>query len=114
MEDLLDRALSERPVRLWIPACGAGEQAYSVAMLLIEHFHSYGRQPNIRIFATDTEANSIRVARAGVYSETDLQGLSAARLQHFFLRHGTNRYRVSPVLRDCVVFASHDFDYYPP
>jgi PAS domain S-box-containing protein len=114
MEDLLDRALTERPVRIWIPGCGAGEQAYSIAMLLVEHFHGYGRQPNVRIFATDSEANAIRVARAGVYSDTDLQAVSAARLQHFFMRHGTNRYRVSPVLRDCVVFAIHDFDNDPP
>jgi PAS domain S-box-containing protein len=114
MEDLLDRALIERPVRIWIPGCGAGERAYSIAMLLIEHFHSCGRQPNLRIFATDTEANSIRVARAGVYSDTDLQTVSAERLQHFFLRHGTNRYRVSPVLREFIVFAMHDFANDPP
>jgi PAS domain S-box-containing protein len=114
MEDLLDRALTERPVRIWIPGCGAGQQAYSIAMLLTEHFHSYGRQPNVRIFATDSEANSIRVARTGVYCDTDLRAVSAARLRHFFMPHGTNRYRVSPVLRDCVVFAIHDFDNDPP
>ncbi len=114
MEDLLDRALTDQPLRLWIPACGTGEQAYSIAMLLSEHCHSYGRQPNVRIFATDTEANSIKVARAGVYCDADLQGVSAARIQQFFQRHGTNRYRVSPALRDSVVFAIHDFDNDPP
>ena len=114
MEDLLDRARADQPVRLWIPACGTGEQAYSIAMLLSEHFHSYGRQPNVRIFATDTEANFIKVARAGVYCAADLQGISGARLQQFFQRHGTNRYRVSPALRDCIVFAIHDFDNDPP
>jgi chemotaxis methyl-accepting protein methylase len=62
MEDLLDRALTERPVRIWTPGCG------------------YGRQPNVTIFATDSEANSIRVARAGVYCDTDLRAVSAARL----------------------------------
>lgn len=114
LDDLLDRASSERPVRIWIPACGAGEQAYCVAMLLLEHFHSCGRQPNVRIFATDTEANSIRVARAGVYTDSDLKALSAERMQNFFLRHGDNRYRASPALRDCVVFAMHDLDNDPP
>jgi PAS domain S-box-containing protein len=114
MQDLLDRALTEQPVRIWIPGCGTGAYAYSIAMLLIEHFHGCGRQPNVRIFATDGEANSIRVARAGVYADPDLQDVSATRLQHFFQRHGTNRYRVSPVLRDCVVFALHDFENDPP
>jgi two-component system sensor kinase FixL len=112
--DLLDRALLARPVRIWIPGCGTGEQAYSIAMLLVEHSHSYGRQPNVRIFATDTEANSIKVARAGVYSESDLNGVSAARLQDFFQRHGTNRYRVTAALRDYVVFARHDLIDDPP
>ena len=114
MEDLLERALGERPVRLWIPGCGAGEHAYSVAMLLMEHFRTYGRPLNLKIFATDTEANSIKVARAGIYSDSDLQQVPATRLQHFFVRHGTNRHRVSPALRDCVVFAIHDFDNDPP
>jgi PAS domain S-box-containing protein len=114
MEDLLDRALTEQPVRIWVPGCGTGAHAYSIAMLLLEHFQSYGRQPNVRIFATDSEANSIRVARAGVYADSDLQEVCVTRLQHFFQRHGTNRYRVSPLLRDCVVFALHDFDNDPP
>src|SRR3977135_4014415 len=86
--DLLERALPERPARVWIPACATGEEAYSIAMLLIEHFEPCGRQPNVRIFATDTEANCITVARAGVYAEPDLMGLSTVRLQRFFQRHG--------------------------
>jgi chemotaxis methyl-accepting protein methylase/PAS domain-containing protein len=114
IEDLLDRALTEQPVRIWIPDCGIGERAYAIAMLLIEHFKSHGRQPNFRIFATDTEANSINLARAGVYPESDLQEVAAAHLESFFLRHGAHRYRVSPELRACVVFAIHDFDNDPP
>jgi two-component system sensor kinase FixL len=114
VEDLLDRALGERPVRIWIPGCGTGEQAYSIAMLLVEHFHSYHRQPNVRIFATDTEANSIMVARAGVYPEADLEGLSGPRLQQFFQPHGTNCFRVTNALRGYVVFARHDLENDPP
>ncbi len=114
MEDLPDRALGGGAVRIWIPGCGTGEQAYSIAMLLVEHFSSCGRQPNARIFATDTDANSIEVARAAVYSESDLQCVSAARLQQFFQRQETNRYQVTAALRACVVFAKHDLDHDPP
>ena len=114
MEDLLDRALTEQTVRVWVPACGTGAHAYSIAMLLIEHFHSHGHQPNLRIFATDCDANSIRVARAGVYCDSELREVSGTRLQRFFQRHGSNRYSVNPALRDCVVFALHDFDSGPP
>ena len=114
VEDLLDRATAEAPLRVWIPGCGTGEQAYSIAIVLTEHFHTCGRGLNVRIFATDTDANSIKVARAGVYAESDLGNVSAARLQHFFQRHGANRYHVNAALRDCVVFARHDLDNDPP
>jgi PAS domain S-box-containing protein len=114
VEDLLDCATPENPARIWIPACGTGEEAYSIAMLLIEHFQTYGRQPNLRVFATDTETNSIEVARAGVYAESDMIGVSAQRLQRFFQHYGSNRLQVSAALRDCVVFATHDLENDPP
>src|SRR5438105_9943967 len=108
VEDLLDRATSAEPARIWVPACGTGAEAYSVAMLLLEHFEAYGRQPDLRVIATDTETNSIEVARAGVYAESDLTGVSAQRLQRFFQRCGSNRLQVSVALRECVVFATRD------
>ena len=114
VEDLLDCATPDNPARIWIPACGTGEEAYSVAMLLIEHFQAYGRQANLRVFATDTETNSIEVARAGVYAESDVIGVSAPRLQRFFQHYGSNRLQVSAGLRDCVVFAHHDLQNDPP
>src|SRR5262245_27652526 len=114
VEDLLDRTTAERPARIWIPACGTGEEAYSIAMLLIEHFQTYGRQPNVRIFATDSDPGAIKAARAGVYAEADLIGVSPGRMQRFFQCHGVNRFRVSPALRECVVFAAHDLEHDPP
>lgn len=114
IEDLLDRAPAARPLRIWIPACGTGEEAYSLAIVLLEHFATYGRELDVRIFATDREANSIAVARAGVYRETDLSQLTAVRMQQFFQRLGAGRYRVSARLRNCVVFARHDLERDPP
>src|ERR1700730_17430178 len=99
VEELLDCATADNPARIWIPACGTGEEAYSIAMLLIEHFQAYGRQPNLRVFATDSETNSIELARAGVYAESDMAGVSARRLQGFFHQYGSNRLQVSAALR---------------
>src|SRR5262249_25836736 len=98
VEDLLDRATRERPARIWVPACASGEEASSIAMLLIEHFVTYGREPSVRIFASDADPNAIRTARAGVYAEADLIGVSPVRLQRFFQRHGTNRFKVNAAL----------------
>jgi PAS domain S-box-containing protein len=114
IEDLLDRAMAARPVRIWIPACGTGEEAYCLAIVLLEHFASYGRELNVRIFATDRDANSIAAAQAGVYAESDLSQLTAVRLQRFFQRQGPDRYRVSAPVRDCIEFAKHDLEHDPP
>ncbi len=110
VEELLERATSESGARVWVPACGAGEEAYSIALLLMEHFQAYGRQPNLQIFATDADSGAIRTARTGVYPESDLLGVSLSRMQRFFLRNGTNQLRVCPALRDRVVFATHDLE----
>ncbi len=114
IEDLLDRAMAAQPLRIWIPACGTGAEAYCLAIVLLEHFSTYGRDLNVRIFATDREANSIEVARAGVYAESDLSQLTAARLQRFFQRHEPGRYRAGAPLRDCIVFAKHDLEHDSP
>ena len=114
VEDLLDCATADNCARIWIPACGTGEEAYSIAMLLIEHFQGYGREPNLRVFATDAETNAIEVARAGVYAESDMVGVSAQRMQRFFQRYGSNRLQVDAALRNCVVFATHDLENDPP
>lgn len=108
VEELLDRAAPQSPARIWIPSCGTGEEAYSIAMLLLEHFQSYGRPANVQIFATDSDANSVRIARAGVFQENALAGVSLPRIQRFFQRSGPNQLRVNAALRDCVVFAAHD------
>ena len=114
VEELLDRATAQSPARVWVPACRSGEEAYSIAMLLMEHFQAYGRQTNVQIFATDPDADSIRAARAGTYSESELIGVSQARLQRFFQCGSVNQLRVSAALRDCVIFATHDLQQDPP
>lgn len=110
VEELLERSAANNAVRIWIPSCGTGEEAYSIAIVLLEHYLAYGRQPNLQIFATDADQDAIRTARAGVYSESDLIGVSLARVQRFFQAQGTNRMRVCAGLRDHVVFAVHDLE----
>src|SRR6202008_4946614 len=68
----------------------------------------------VRIFATDADPNAIQVARAGVYAESDLTGLSAPRLQRFFHPHSTNRLRGNAAVRDSIAVAAHDLDHDPP
>jgi two-component system CheB/CheR fusion protein len=111
---LVQRARIEAPARVWVAGCATGEDAYSIAMLLIERCAAGGVQPNFRVFATDADEASINIARAGDYIEPALAHVSAERRRKFFHWLGTDRFQVSAALRNCVVFASHDLTVDPP
>jgi two-component system, chemotaxis family, CheB/CheR fusion protein len=102
---------SGEPIRIWVPGCATGEEAYSLAMLLNEAVD--GRRDRVQLFATDISNNALKVARAGLYPEVISADVSPERLRRFFVRDG-NGYRVIKPLRDTVVFASQDIKGDPP
>jgi two-component system, chemotaxis family, CheB/CheR fusion protein len=109
---LTDRE-ADRPVRVWVPGCATGEEAYTVAILLQEAMEKLERTFPVKIFATDLNPQSIEHAREGLYPETIAADLTERRLGRFFLRFG-NQYRVNAQLRDMVVFSLHDLTRDPP
>ncbi len=100
-------------LRVWVPGCATGEEAYSLAMLLCEHMDKVDRPPKIRIFATDIDEASITTARLGVYPSTLVEGLSAARLERFFNKTHAG-YVVSREIRQCCTFSPHNLVRDPP
>jgi two-component system, chemotaxis family, CheB/CheR fusion protein len=94
-------------VRVWVPACATGEEAYSIAMLLQEQLRRVDSPPALQIFATDLDEDAIRVAREGVYPAAIAADVSEERLRRFFAREPRG-FRVRAELREPVVFASHD------
>ncbi len=64
---LVARPSQDIPLRVWVPSCATGEEAYSIAMLLFEAFAAAGKPPNIQIFASDINQQSINIARRGIY-----------------------------------------------
>lgn len=94
-------------VRVWVPACATGEEAYSIAILLSEHASRLESPPSIQIFATDLDEEAIQAARDGTYPETIAADVSRERLRRYFQEvHG--RYRVRKEVREQVLFAVHD------
>src|SRR5687768_1476600 len=71
-------------VRVWVPACATGEEAYSLAMLLAEHASAVPVPPAIQIFGTDLDADAIATAREGFYTGPEVADLPEARLRRFF------------------------------
>ncbi len=94
-------------VRVWSPACATGEEAYSLAVLLLEHARRLDSPPALQVFACDLDEESIAAARAGHYPEAIAADVSEERLRKFFVKdhHG---YRVRRELREMVLFAAHD------
>ncbi len=100
-------------VRVWVPGCATGEEAYSIAMLLREHAETLAAPPPLQVFASDIDEEALQVARAGLYTLNDVADVSPERLRRFFtkVRDG---FGVRRELRETVLFASHDLLKDPP
>jgi len=100
-------------IRVWVPACATGEEAYTLAILLAETLGSSLSQFRIQIFATDIDLNALAVARKGSYAESALVDLEPGLAIRYFQKVG-NRLEVSRTLRDMVVVARQNLVQDPP
>src|SRR6185436_7685699 len=103
----------EDPIRIWIPGCATGEEAYSVAMALVEFTEEQITTLPIQIFATDVSEAAVEFARAGTYPDSITGDVSPERLRRFFSRVDGS-YRISKTIRDMCVFARQDLTRDPP
>ncbi len=101
------------PIRIWVPGCSTGEEAYSLAIRLLEYLGTNSDAIPIQIFGTDISEKALDKARAGFYPESIEADLSPAQLRRFFMR-ATGGYRVSKAVRELCVFAPHDLIRDPP
>jgi two-component system CheB/CheR fusion protein len=100
-------------VRLWVPGCATGEEAYSLAMLLREQMDKLKGVPKVQLFATDIDDSSIATARVGRYPATLLDGLAIERRKRFFIS-SQGSYVVSKEIRDICTFSTHSLVRDPP
>ena len=111
--ELLASRTMEQPIRIWIPGCASGEEAYSVAITLAEVMYERAVRVPVHIFATDLSEPAIEHARAGCYSPGIADDVSPARLQRYFMKVD-GHYRVNREIRDMCVFARQDVTRDPP
>jgi len=105
---LQDRIAAETLVGsfdLWSVGCSTGEEPYSLAILLNDCFEFAQREPYFGIFATDISMPALSKARAGIYSERKIEGLSANERQRYFKDLGDGRYKVVDKLQDRLCFS---------
>jgi len=92
-------------IRIWIPACATGEEAYSIAMLFIEQFSAENKPTDVQIFATDIDERSLEAARQGVYTDGSVAEISPERLRRFFTKFDAHHWQVNKQLRELITFA---------
>jgi two-component system CheB/CheR fusion protein len=110
---LFEKKGFDEQVRVWVPGCSTGEEAYSIAMLLHEKALELEEPPHVQIFATDIDASSLETARQAWYPERIADQMTPGRLERFFIRHG-NLYQVSKEIREMCLFSTHNIITDPP
>ena len=109
---LVDRP-PEAPVRVWVPACSTGEEAYSIAVCALEFLHESKSAVGLQIFATDISDQALEKARAGKYSDGEVSGIAPELLEKYFTRTEAG-YQVKKPVRDLCVFARQNIINDPP
>jgi two-component system CheB/CheR fusion protein len=110
---IIENKIASEPIRVWVPGCSTGEEAYSIAMVLLECLGDRAGSMSIQIFGTDISAVSIEKARAGVYGESCLGEVSPERLRRFFVKVAGG-FQIAKSLREMCVFARQDLAQDPP
>ncbi|MGC2434028.1 MAG: chemotaxis protein CheB, partial [Desulfobaccales bacterium] len=111
--EILRNRAEDEPIRIWVPGCASGEEAYSLAISLLEFLGDMASNVQIQIFATDVEDRVIDQARLGIYPEAITADVSANRLRRFFSKVAGG-YQVSKTIRSMCVFAKQNLTKDPP
>ncbi len=113
VQRLIENASPDETIRIWVPACSTGEEAYSLAMLFQEEQQRQQRRVDVKIFATDVDEQAVEQAGRGVFPASIASDLTKERLEQFFIKYG-DTYQFSPQLRKTVIFAPHNVVKDPP
>jgi len=112
---LFDGKSSDATIRIWVPGCATGEEAYSLAILMREQLDRLdGNAPKVQVFATDIDEPAIATARAGHYPAVLLQGMSPERLSRYFIHGIDGSYTIAKSVRGLCTFSSHSLTRDPP
>jgi two-component system CheB/CheR fusion protein len=113
LPELVAHKHDDASLRIWVPGCSTGEEVYSLGICLVEYLADRHPDLSIKIFGSDLSERAVEAARAGLYTESDVDGVGPERLARFFERVD-GRYRIGKQVRDLCVFVRHDLTKDPP
>lgn len=112
---LLQRLDRDEDLRVWVPGCASGEEAYSVAITLRDALDAHSMTNAIRMFATDVDEHAISKARRGVFLPGVETAIPERLLDKYFVHHRKGGgYRITEQIRESISFAVHDVGHDPP
>ncbi|HBE79192.1 MAG TPA: chemotaxis protein CheB [Firmicutes bacterium] len=104
---------SDVPIRIWVPGCSTGEEAYSLAISLLEYFEEQSVSYPVQIFATDINAAAIEKARSGIYPGNIMQAVAPERVRRFFNKLNSS-YQICKKVREMCIFSEQNIIKDPP
>lgn len=109
LPELFEQALQHesRKVRVWVPACSTGEEAYSMAMLLDDYARNYDVTFDITVFATDLDSGAIKEAGARTFATSISKDIPEILLKRYFIAQ-KNGYKIAREIRGMVIFSEHN------
>jgi two-component system CheB/CheR fusion protein len=116
--EIIPKLFADKPldglIRIWVAGCSTGEEAYSMAILLIEQQEKLKCGVRVQIFATDLDGRAVATARIGRYPASIAMDISPQRLARFFSLETGNVYRIHKHVRDLLIFSEQDVIKDPP
>ncbi|MGB8217233.1 MAG: chemotaxis protein CheB [Candidatus Methanoperedens sp.] len=113
LPEILKNKRHDQPVRVWVPACSTGEEAYSIAIVLKEYMDDVKSNIHVQIFATDADRDAVETGRLGVYPDNITVDVSPERLNRFFIKN-PDTYSIKKEIREMVIFAPQNVISDPP
>jgi two-component system CheB/CheR fusion protein len=115
--ELMEKIARHKPednfLRIWVPACSTGEEAYSIAIIIHECMSLLKLNINVQIFGTDIDEDAIEMARAGIFSANIKEHMSPERLKNFFTKENDS-YKINSDIRKMIIFAVQNIVKDPP
>lgn len=108
-----DSAGSQEGVRVWIPGCSSGEEAYTIAILFAQAAKTLNLPCNVQIFATDIDESMLRIAREGSYPIAQLADIPHELQEQYVIPH-KERFNFVGQIRDMIRFSGHSLIKDPP
>jgi len=115
LRPLIASKKTREPIRAWVAGAGTGEEAYTLAILILARMQRLRKRCAVQIFGTDANQDSLNYARAGRYPVGISAQIPAAYLKRYFQKtEDDHHFQVRPEVRESVIFGDHDLLADPP